>query len=337
MQASWAGICDGGGAGMTGVEGSAIDGSGWEHAVVSSEVGRVLSQDELVAAILGLRAEAYQAGRRLPGRPALARMIGVSGYRIRQAMQEIARMERPHQVDDESFAHPTQPTSLSQEVNEGRDVDPDLLDLQPPVTARPARNRGIPASEEVVTESGELASSGVTGSQRGSQTVGRSWPLVIIGLAAAISVWSGWVGLGHLAGFGVIQPLPGVWDDFRLNSAIVLPVSVEAYAAYALRCWLTSRAVTVRARRFARWSAITSLVIGAAAQIAFHLMTAAGMSRAPWPVTVGVATVPVVVLGLATALANLIRTGGSPPRPAGASQPPVRNAAMTPVRNEFGP
>jgi len=129
---------------------------------------------------------------------------------------------------------------------------------------------------------------------------------VIIGLAAAISVWSGWVGLGQLAGFGMIQPLPGVWDDLHINTAVVLPVSVEAYAAYALRCWLTARTITPRARTFARRSAITSLVIGATAQIAFHLMTAAGLHHAPWPVTVGVPAIPVIVLGLATALANLI-------------------------------
>ena len=129
---------------------------------------------------------------------------------------------------------------------------------------------------------------------------------MIIGLAAAISVWSGWVGLGQLAGFGVIQPLPGIWNDLRINTAVVLPISVEAYAAYALRCWLTTRTITPRARSFARQSAIISLTIGAAAQIAFHLMTAAGLDHAPWPVTVGVSTVPVVVLGLATALASLI-------------------------------
>ncbi len=131
---------------------------------------------------------------------------------------------------------------------------------------------------------------------------------MIIGLAAAVSVWSGWVGLGHLAGFGTIQPLPGVWDDLHINTAVVLPISVEAYAAYALRCWLTVRTITPRARTFARCSAITSLTIGAVAQIAFHLMTAADLDHAPWPVTVGVATIPVIVLGLATALANLIST-----------------------------
>jgi hypothetical protein len=60
----------------------------------------------------------------------------------------------------------------------------------------------------------------------------------VIGLGAAVAVWSGWVGLGQLTGFGVVQLLPGLWDDLRVNTAVVLPLSVEAYAGYALRCWL---------------------------------------------------------------------------------------------------
>jgi hypothetical protein len=54
----------------------------------------------------------------------------------------------------------------------------------------------------------------------------------------------------------------GIWDSLRVNSAITLPVGVEAYAAYALRAWLSaSLLVSVRRRRFARWSAIGSLVL----------------------------------------------------------------------------
>ncbi|HYT94347.1 MAG TPA: hypothetical protein VEL76_36870, partial [Gemmataceae bacterium] len=75
--------------------------------------------------------------------------------------------------------------------------------------------------------------------------------------------------------------------------------------------WLTTQPITPRARTFARRSAITSLIIGAAAQIAYHLMSAAGLHHAPWPVTICVATIPVLVLGLASALANLIGANGS--------------------------
>ncbi|RZQ62249.1 hypothetical protein [Amycolatopsis suaedae] len=145
----------------------------------------------------------------------------------------------------------------------------------------------------------------------------RPWPLLIIGLGAAVAVWSGWVGLGQMAGFGVIQLLPGIWDDLRLNTAIVLPLSVEAYAAYALHVWLgitpatKSRSTKTKPRsnrtlRFARTSAIASLAIGAVAQVAYHLMSAAGYTRAPWPIVMLVAIIPVVVLGLASALAKLV-------------------------------
>jgi len=65
------------------------------------------------------------------------------------------------------------------------------------------------------------------------------WPLFLIGAPASIAVWSGWVSLGSLCGFGVVHPLPGIVDGFTLNTAITLPVGVEAYGAYALRAWLT--------------------------------------------------------------------------------------------------
>jgi hypothetical protein len=42
------------------------------------------------------------------------------------------------------------------------------------------------------------------------------------------------VGLGGLCGFCVIHPLPGIWGGLQLNTAITLPVGMEAYGAYAL-------------------------------------------------------------------------------------------------------
>ena len=137
----------------------------------------------------------------------------------------------------------------------------------------------------------------------------RPWPLLIIGAAAAVAVWSGWVGLGQLAGFGVIHPLPGIWDDLRINTAVVLPLSVEAYAAYALRVWLATKSTNQRTGTGSRnGPPIASMIIGAVAQVAYHLMSAAGYTHAPWPVVILVATVPVIVLGLASALAKLVTT-----------------------------
>jgi len=133
----------------------------------------------------------------------------------------------------------------------------------------------------------------------------RAWPVVVLALPAFVAIWSGWVGLGGLTGFGVVHPLPGIWDGFAINSAITLPVGMETYAAFALRVWL-SGTVPVRARRFARWSAVASLGLGAAGQVAYHLMTAAGMTTAPPWITTVVACLPVAVLGMGAALAHLL-------------------------------
>jgi hypothetical protein len=134
----------------------------------------------------------------------------------------------------------------------------------------------------------------------------RRWPLLLIAAPAAISIWSGWVGLGELCGFGVIHPLPGILPGFELNTAITLPVGVEAYAAYALGAWM-SPASPPEARRFARWSALGALAYGMAGQVIYHLLAAAHATAAPWPVVVVVSCMPVAVLGLAAALTHLLR------------------------------
>jgi hypothetical protein len=136
----------------------------------------------------------------------------------------------------------------------------------------------------------------------------RVWPIAVLALPAAVAIWSGWVGLGQLTGFGLVQPFPGipVLDQVRIDSAITLPVGMEAYAAYALHVWLSGRA-PARAQAFARRSAIGALTLGALGQVAYHLMAAAGWDQAPWLVTTVVACLPVAVLGMGAALGHLIR------------------------------
>jgi hypothetical protein len=141
----------------------------------------------------------------------------------------------------------------------------------------------------------------------------RRWPLVLIAAPAAVAVWSGWVGLGGLCGFGVIHPLPGIAPGLQLNTAITLPVGVEAYGAYALGAWLggetsTALKVSPTARIFARRSAIGALLLGMTGQVVYHLLAAAHATAAPWPVVVLVSCIPVVTLGLAAALTHLLRT-----------------------------
>jgi cytochrome bd-type quinol oxidase subunit 2 len=127
--------------------------------------------------------------------------------------------------------------------------------------------------------------------------------VLLLAAPAFVAVWSGWVGLGELTGFGVVRPLPGIADGFAINSAIALPIGVETYAAFALRVWLSGR-VPARARRFAKWSAIGSLVLGAAGQVAYHLLVAAGVTSAPWQIITLVSCLPVAVLGMGAALAQ---------------------------------
>ena len=136
----------------------------------------------------------------------------------------------------------------------------------------------------------------------------RSWPLLVLAVPAAAEVWSGWVGIAQKTGFGLVSPLPGIWPSLHLDTAITLPVGVEAYAAYALRAWLAhDREISAGTRRFARWSAICSFALGMAGQVAYHLMAQARMARAPWAITTVVSCLPVLVLAMGTALAHMLR------------------------------
>jgi hypothetical protein len=161
--------------------------------------------------------------------------------------------------------------------------------------------------------------------ERGRSSLPR-WPLVLIALPAAVAVWSGWVGLGTLCGFGIVHPLPGIWDSFQLNTAITLPVGVEAYGAYALAAWLHPGTLAP-VKRFARNSALGSLGLGMGGQVIYHLLTAWHVTAAPWPVVTLVSCLPVLTLGFGTALTHLLRTGHAPvvddPRPVKAEAVPL--------------
>lgn len=135
----------------------------------------------------------------------------------------------------------------------------------------------------------------------------RTWPLLLIAAPAAVAVWSGWVGLGALCGFGEIRPLPGIADHFHLDTAITLPVGVESYGAYALWAWLASAGASAKTRRFARASAVGALALGCLGQVAYHLLAADHDTRAPGLVVVLVACLPVVTLSFAAALTHLMR------------------------------
>ncbi len=97
-----------------------------------------------------------------------------------------------------------------------------------------------PATDPNLRGTGPARTAGPAAADRSSTTVRpgrtiRSWPLLVLAAPAAAEVWSGWVGIAQKTGFGLVSPLPGIWPSLHLDTAITLPVGVEAYAAYALR------------------------------------------------------------------------------------------------------
>lgn len=151
----------------------------------------------------------------------------------------------------------------------------------------------------------------------------RPWLLAALAVPAAVAVWSGWVGLGEMTGFGKVHPLPGIADGFTLNSAITLPIGVESYAAYALGAWLTRAQLRRRTRLFACGSSIGALILGACGQVAYHLLQASGHTRAPWQITTVVACLPVLVLGMGATLAHMIHGDQRAEPPTTATTPAI--------------
>jgi hypothetical protein len=214
---------------------------------------------------------------------------------------------------DETTTQPTTAPETAEPVTD--DTPEESVQVRLPRDLVPAANiapgEPVPAAAEP-NSAGSISPAVDTTSETATETGDemrpvRSWPVLLLALPAFVAVWSGWVGLGELTGFGVVHPLPGIADGFTINSAITLPVGVETYAAFALRVWLSGR-VPTRARRFAKRSALAALALGALGQVAYHLLEAAGVSRAPWLITTAVACLPVAVLGMGAALAHLIHT-----------------------------
>ena len=232
---------------------------------------------ELTDQIRELYAAADAAGQPRPGRPALVKATGATQYQVTKVRAALALETGPLSV-------------VPNTVNTGVDSAPTAVEpVSTPVDTPAEAVDNTPTPQ-------------VTG------TAPRPWPLAVISFAAAVAVWGGWVRLGELTGFGPINVLPGIGGGFTINTAIALPLSVEFYAAYALRVLLASAVLAARTRRFARWSVFLSLGVGGMAQVASHVMGAAGMVSAPWWITTAVATVPVLVVGLATSLATMINT-----------------------------
>lgn len=201
----------------------------------------------------------------------------------------------PEQPEPEPLPEPSTPTEPDEAPEP---VAPDEAEPEPAALAQAA----VPA------DPGTTGASAVPADE--PRRAGRRvpvWPVLLLTLPALAAIWSGWVSLGAMAGFGIVHPLPGIADHVTFNTAITLPIGVETYAAYALYAWL-SGGVPAAARRFAKRSAIVSLTVGALGQVTYHLLSAAHITTAPWEITMLVACLPVAVLGMGAALAHLIRS-----------------------------
>jgi hypothetical protein len=124
------------------------------------------------------------------------------------------------------------------------------------------------------------------------------WLLIAIAIPAAVEVWACWVGLGSLCGFPVIGGESTDWT---------LAIGMEAYGAYALFVWLGA-APGLRSRKFAQWSALGAFALSLIGQVAYHIMLADKIKRAPVGVIVFVACLLVVILAFAAILTHLMHS-----------------------------
>lgn len=184
-----------------------------------------------------------------------------------------------------------------------------LPELPATLASEPPSETASEVTETVRDEPVVLAAETTPTSPRPARRV-VVWPLLVIACSPFIAIWGGWVGLGKLTGFGFVNLLPGIVAEggwATLDTAITLPLGMEAYSAYAFYV-LLHPTVSVKARRFAAWTALGAVALGMAGQTAYHLMTAAGMTAAPWQITTVVSCLPVAVFGLAAALVHMVRS-----------------------------
>jgi hypothetical protein len=119
------------------------------------------------------------------------------------------------------------------------------------------------------------------------------WVAVIIAACALLEVWATWLGLGSVSGF----PKLG-----RMTTGWILPVTTEAYWAYALYSWLAG-APGPRSRAFAMWTAGIVFALSLLGQESGHLVPAG--QAAPAYVVAFVTALPLTALALIAILVHL--------------------------------
>jgi hypothetical protein len=219
-------------------------------------------------------------------------------------MSSLPPVTTPPSVPQEGQAEPAAPQEEPQPASAETAGAPPEPQPAPAETVAP-QEEPQPASAETAAATAAAQETPAAPAAPAGRTPLRVWPVWILLLPASVAIWSGWVGLGEKAGFGPVQLLPGI-ANVEINTAITLPIGMEVYSAYALYVWLSGKA-RGRALRFARFSAIVALLVGALGQVAYHVLEAAGVGVAPWGITAAVACLPVGVVGLGAALAHMVR------------------------------
>lgn len=235
----------------------------------------------------------------VPSRNRIKKELHVGGPKADAILAELTRTPLPAPpVDNGPALEPAEQTAGLVEPTPPAPAEPGPV-VDPPPVAYDAP----PAVDPQPTPAADPGTN-ITSSPARPAVV---WPVVLLAAPAFVAIWGGWVGLGKLTGFGKVNLLPGIGSGWVIDTAITLPIGVETYGAFALYVWLSGR-VPARARRFAKWSAIASLLVGALGQVAYHLLVAAGVAVAPWWITTLVSCLPVAVLGMGAALAHLVRS-----------------------------
>lgn len=141
--------------------------------------------------------------------------------------------------------------------------------------------------------------------------------MAAVSLAAAISSYSGLASLADLAG----------WNH-RL--ALLLPLTIDAYAMTATRVWLSPKTAGAKARRWAKGNAIGAIATSVAGNGVAHAANA-HVFHVAWPIVVAVSAIPSIVLGLITHLWHLRNNPDPIPVPDTTPVPPADAIADTPT------
>ncbi len=147
----------------------------------------------------------------LPSRNRIKKELRVGGPKADAILAALTRTDTPSATEPTPDSAVTTPDPIADPAPVA-DLPPVADDMPPVVSeqAAPVVDLGTNITTEAVPADSVDSRRAVV------------WPVVLLALPAFVAIWSGWVGLGGLTGFGVVHPLPGIWDSFSINSAITL-------------------------------------------------------------------------------------------------------------------